>query len=190
MMSKFKVARYLEGLKNTWDSLDIKKIEKIAALISEAGKRGRRIFIFGNGGSAATAAHFSCDLNKCCRVQGGKRLKVVCLNDNIPAMLAYANDDCYENVFAEQLAKYLEPQDLVIGVSGSGNSENVLRAIRFANKNKALTIGITGFNGGKLKGIARYPLVAGLNDMQQVEDTHLIILHIIMKIIMVANKKR
>jgi D-sedoheptulose 7-phosphate isomerase len=174
---------YLAELEDAIKSLDIDKLEKVISLISWAYERGHQIFIMGNGGSGSTASHFACDINKGVCFGLEKRFKVICLNDNVPIMLAYANDNSYENIFVEQLKNFLKPDDLVIGISGSGNSENVLKAIDYANKNGAKTIGLTGFNGGKLADMAKVALVTKINDMQKVEDSHLIITHIIMQVL-------
>jgi D-sedoheptulose 7-phosphate isomerase len=141
----------------------------------------KQIFIMGNGGSGSTASHFTCDINKGCCLDMSKKFKVICLNDNIPTMLAYANDLSYEKVFVEQLKNYLQPGDLVIGISGSGNSENVLQAVSYARDMKAKTIGFSGFDGGRLAETVDIPLVASINDMQKVEDVHMIVVHMLMQ---------
>ena len=110
-----------------------------------------------------------------------KKFKVICLNDNIPTMLAYANDLSYQSVFVEQLKNFLQSGDVVIGISGSGNSENVIRALMFAKEKGARTIGLTGFDGGKLARVADIPFVVDINDMQKVEDVHMIVVHILMQ---------
>jgi len=138
-------------------------------------KHTRRIFIFGNGGSAATASHFTVDLNK------GLGKRAICLNDNIPIMTACANDVGYEYVFVKQLETLLDGRDIVIGISGSGNSENVIRAIEYANAKGCLTVGFTGFGGGVVGGIVDININVAVKDMQIVEDIHLILTHIIYK---------
>lgn len=110
-----------------------------------------------------------------------KKFKVICLNDNIPTMLAYANDLSYEKVFVEQLKNFLQPGDVVIGISGSGNSENVIQAVLYAKENQAKTVGLTGFNGGRLAQLVDIPLIASIHDMQKVEDVHMIVVHMIMQ---------
>lgn len=185
-MSKKKyILEYFSELKRTIDILSIEKLEKVINLILRAYEEKRQIFIFGNGGSGSTASHFSCDMNKGVSYGLRKRFKVLCLNDNVPIILAYANDISYTDIFVEQLKNFINPKDLVIGISGSGNSKNVLKAIRYANKNGAKTIGLSGFDGGKLVKIAQVAFIAPINDMQKVEDIHLMICHIIMQI---ANK--
>ena len=137
----------------------------------------------GNGGSASTASHFACDINK--GVVNGleKRFRVVCLSDNIPTILAYANDQAYDAIFVEQLANFLTKNDLVIGISGSGNSTNVINAIQYANENSAITIGLTGFNGGELAKVAHQSIIVPSDDMQKIEDMHLIMVHMVMQIL-------
>ena len=174
---------YLKDLKKVMEDLPLDKFEEIVKMILDAYTRDSTIFVMGNGGSAATAAHFACDLNKGVCFDLDKKFKVICLNDNIPTLLAYANDCSYEDIFVEQLKNFLKPNDLVMGFSGSGNSRNVLKAIGFANKNGAQTVGLTGFDAGRLGTLAQTALVVKVNDMQKVEDVHLIIVHIIMQIV-------
>ena len=139
----------------------------------------KMIFIFGNGGSGATASHFAGDFNKGISYGLKKRFKVLCLNDNIPAMLALANDCTYDDIFVEQLKNFLSPGDVVIGISGSGNSKNVLKAISYANQKQATIIALTGFKGGQLKKITQFCLVVPIEDMEKTEDIHLILMHLI-----------
>ncbi len=180
-MIKDFVVKYLEGLKQVMETLPIENMDKIASTIFDAYKKGCRIFIMGNGGSGATSSHFVCDLNKGVSVGLKKRFRAISLNDNIPIMLAYANDRSYQDIFAEQLENFLEPGDIVIGISATGNSRNILKAIEYANKKGVVTIGLAGFDGGKLAGLAKVALTVKTKDMQKVEDLHLIITHIIMQ---------
>lgn len=177
------VQDYFAGLKKCLDEIPIKKVIQIAEIIYEAYEKDKQIFIMGNGGSASTASHFACDINKGISYGLKKRFKVICLNDSIPTMLAYANDTSYEDIFVEQIKNFFSQDDLVIGISGSGNSRNVLKAIRFANENGGKTIGLTGFDGGELGKITQLSFIIPVNDMQQVEDFHLIATHILMKIL-------
>ena len=172
---------YLEELKELLDSFPHDRFEEVASAILSAYNNERQIFIMGNGGSGSTASHFACDINKGCCFNVEKKFKVICLNDNIPTMLAYANDLSYEKVFVEQLKNFLKPGDVVIGISGSGNSANVIQAIVYAKEKSAKTIGLTGFDGGELAGAADIPLVASINDMQKVEDVHMIVVHMLMQ---------
>ncbi|MBI5206285.1 MAG: SIS domain-containing protein [Candidatus Firestonebacteria bacterium] len=181
---------YISDLTNVLDNFPIEKFEKITNILLNAYKRDSTIFTFGNGGSGSTASHFACDINKGVSLKLNKKFRVICLNDNIPILLAYANDQSYEDVFIEQLKNFLKPNDVIIGISGSGNSKNVLKAIQYGNENSAITIGFTGFEGGKLVKIAKESFVAPVNDMQKVEDIHIIITHIIMQLLAnILNKE-
>jgi D-sedoheptulose 7-phosphate isomerase len=172
---------YIEKLKNVLDNFPHEQFEYLIDAMMNAYKEGRRIFVMGNGESASTASHWVCDINKGCCLDKGKRFKIICLNDNIPTMLAYANDLSYEDVFVEQLKNFFEPKDLVIGNSGSGNSENVLKAIDYANISGGITAGLCGFSGGKLCEIVDIPMLAKVDDMQKVEDVHMIVVHMAMQ---------
>ncbi len=172
---------YLEELKRLLDAFPHDRFEETASALLSAYDDEKQIFIMGNGGSGSTSSHFTCDINKGCCFNVDKKFKVICLNDNIPTMLAYANDVSYEKVFVEQLKNFLKPGDVVIGISGSGNSENVIQAVLYAKENSAKTIGLTGFDGGRLAQIADVPLVASINDMQKVEDVHMIVVHMLMQ---------
>lgn len=180
MPSNF-LTNYLNELSNISQSINTKEFESFVAEVKEAFNRGSQIFVCGNGGSASTASHFACDINKGVSFGKDKRFKVICLNDNIPTMMAYANDVSYDDVFVEQLKNFLVKDDLVIGVSSSGNSENVLRAIRYGNDSGGKTFGMCGYGGGKLKELTHKSLVINSNDIQKVEDLHLIIFHCAMQ---------
>ena len=177
------IEKYFDGLKNTLDSLDRKEIEDFIQILNNARKNGSRIFIMGNGGSGSTASHFACDFNKLASFYfpDKPRFKVECLNDNFSTMMAYSNDESYELVFSEQLKNFLQKDDVVIALSGSGNSKNVLNAVEYANKIGAVTVGLTGYNGGKLKQIAKYSINTNIDDMQISEDIHLVLTHLAMK---------
>ncbi len=172
---------YLDQLKELLDIFPHDRFKEIADILIFAYNSEKNIFIMGNGGSGSTASHFACDINKGCCCDFDKKFKVICLNDNIPTMLAYANDLSYSKVFVEQLKNFLQPDDVVIGISGSGNSENVLHAVSYAKEKGAVTIGLTGFDGGRLAQIADVPLVAAIHDMQKVEDIHMIVVHMLMQ---------
>jgi D-sedoheptulose 7-phosphate isomerase len=133
----------------------------------------------GNGGSGSTASHYACDFNKGLSYGKSKRFRFICLNDNMPTLLAYANDEGYEEVFVEQLRNLLSPRDIVIGISGSGNSPNILKAIAYANALGAATVGLTGFDGGELRRLARYGVNIPGDNMQVAEDLHLMLDHLI-----------
>ena len=174
-------SQYLARLKKVMDTFDLKAFEKIVQMILDAYTHETQIFIMGNGGSGATASHLACDINKGCCLDLDKKFKMLCLNDNIPTMLALANDISYEAIFDEQIKNFFNRGDLVIGISGSGNSENVLRAIKYASANNGRTIGWSGFGGGKLAGMVDLPFVVQSQDMQQVEDAHMVVAHMIMQ---------
>lgn len=175
---------YFDNLKNCIDNLNRDEIETFINLLLEARNNKKHIFIMGNGGSASTASHFCCDFNKGMSYLKEDKFRMICLNDNVATMLAYANDVSYDNVFVEQLKNFLNEGDVVIGISGSGNSKNVLNAIEYANNFGAVTIGLTGYNGGVLKQIARYSVNASIDDMQISEDIHMMLCHCIYSILM------
>lgn len=154
-------------------------IEKIYLEIKDVQKNGRRIFIMGNGGSSSTSSHFVSDLLKTSLTKETNRLKAISLTDNVPVLMAWANDTCFESIFASQLENFLEKGDLVIGISGSGNSENVIKAIKFANKNEVKTICLLGKDGGKLANISQLCLIIPNNDMLTIETMHLLVCHLL-----------
>ena len=168
------IIRILEEIKaNNADFFD-----KLATIFVEARQDNKKIFFCGNGGSASTASHFTSDLAKGTIVEGVPRFKVLSLADNIPQMLAWGNDSCYEDIFVEQLKNLMEPGDVVVGISGSGNSGNVLRAIDYANENDGTTVGITGFDGGKIKDMVDLCLIVPVQNMQKTEDIHMLVDHL------------
>jgi D-sedoheptulose 7-phosphate isomerase len=172
---------YLTRLKQVIDAFDLKAFDKTVQMILDAYQQQSHIFIMGNGGSGATASHLACDINKGCCIDLEKKFKMLCLNDNMPTMLALANDISYEAVFEEQIKNFFNPTDVVIGISGSGNSENVLRAISYAAAHGGKTIGWSGFGGGKLAEMVDLAFVVNSDDMQQIEDVHMIVAHMIMQ---------
>ena len=173
--------KYINRLKKVLDSFPYDKFKFLIEAFLNAYKRGTNIFIMGNGGSASTASHWACDINKSCSLQSNKRFKMICLNDNISTMLAYANDLSYEDIFVEQMKNYFSKGDLVIGISGSGNSLNVLKAIDYAREHGGITVGLCGFSGGKLCNMVDIPILIKIDDMQIVEDVHLIVAHMTMQ---------
>ena len=173
------IGNYLFEVASTLDILPLDKIATVVQTLYEAYDKKRRIFTFGNGGSAATASHFATDLAKGTIYKDKPRFKVIALTDNIPLLSAWANDTRYSDVFAEQLANLVEPEDIAIAISGSGNSPNVLNGIKLARARGATTIGFVGFDGGKLKNLVDISLEVPNYTMAQVEDIHLIIGHVI-----------
>jgi D-sedoheptulose 7-phosphate isomerase len=177
------VQEYITTLQQTLDLLPIKQIHTVIDELHEARMRNRQVFIMGNGGSASTATHFVCDLSKNTRKEGWPPFRVFGLSDNMAILSAYANDEGYENVFVQQLATYVQPYDIVIGISTSGNSANVLNAIALAKQRRAKTIGFTGFDGGKLGTMVDVHIHTPSNRIEQVEDTHLILEHVICSVL-------
>jgi D-sedoheptulose 7-phosphate isomerase len=177
------IASYLELLQATISSLDRSEIEAFLKALMDAYERGSKIFVFGNGGSGATASHFAGDMNKGVSYGLDKRFRVISLVDNSATVTAYANDVSYDLVFVEQLKNFIEDGDIVIAISGSGNSKNVLLAVEYANERGNLTLGITGYDGGKLKRTAKLSVNANVKDMQVTEDLHMMIAHLTMKVL-------
>jgi len=173
------VQEYIEGLKKCLEELASQNIEEIVDIIFDAYKKGKCIFIMGNGGSATTALHFARDLQIGTAVAGKPRIRVISLTANVALLTALANDIDYSSIFEEQLVGQVEEGDVVIGISASGNSPNVLKAMDCARRGGAVTIGLVGFAGGKLKELAHKSIVLSSKDYGQVEDIHLILAHII-----------
>ena len=172
---------YFQGLKETLDKIDLGTLSKVNSLLFRTLENDQQIFTMGNGGSGSTASHIVGDLNKGLSFDGNKRFKAICLNDNIRTLLAYANDVAYDQVFVQPLRNFMKKGDIVIGFSGSGNSENVLQAVEYANQNDGITVGFSGFDGGKLAKHAQFPIIAPIHDMQKCEDVHLILCHMTMQ---------
>jgi len=183
MNYKSSIEVYLSKLKSTIDELSIDSINDFMNILVKAREEDRTIFIMGNGGSSATASHFVCDFNKGISNGKDKPFKFICLNDNIPTMMAYANDIGFEEIFVQQLKNYFLKGDLVIGISGSGNSKNIIKAIEYANGNGGFSIGLTGFDGGKIGHLVNLHLNIPINDMQITEDLHMILDHCVMQIL-------
>ena len=172
---------YLNVLADLLNDFPHDNFSKMIQEFMKTYKEERTIFVMGNGGSGSTASHWVCDINKGCSFDFEKKFKMICLSDNPATMMAYANDCSYDDVFVEPLKNFFCPGDLVIGISGSGNSKNVLKAIEYANRNNGRTIGLCGYEGGKLYDMVDIPLLAKINDMQKVEDVHMIIVHMSMQ---------
>jgi D-sedoheptulose 7-phosphate isomerase len=168
---------YLGKVKTTVDNLDREDLEKFAEALMNTYLNGNQIFVFGNGGSGSTASHFCGDFLKGVSCGLDKRFRFLCLNDNIPALLAIANDISYEAVFTEQLKNHMRSGDLVIGISGSGNSMNVVKALQYAKDNNAVTVAMCGYDGGKIIGMADIHIHAEIDNMEVTEDVHLIAIH-------------
>jgi D-sedoheptulose 7-phosphate isomerase len=175
------VNSYIDELKEALDNLSEDVIEQVLDILHVARLDNKQVFILGNGGSASTASHFVCDLGKNTRVKGSPNFRVMGLTDNMALFSALANDEGYENVFAQQLANHIQPGDVVIGISTSGNSPNVVNAIHLANSVGAKTIGFTGFDTGKLGSQVDVNLHVPSHSIEQVEDVHLVLEHLITK---------
>lgn len=174
-----RIATYLSDMKGTLSKLPMDDIERVVNLLREARAHKKRVFLFGNGGSAATASHLACDLGKGTNRHGRPRLRVVALTDNVPLISAWANDSSYDNVFAQQLQDEIEPEDIAIAISGSGKSPNVLNGVRVARSAGAITIGLTGFDGGELRTLVDLCIIVPDDSIDQVEDVHLMLGHIV-----------
>ncbi len=173
---------FIASLKECLDEIPLDRVEAVTELLFQAYQRNKQVFIMGNGGSAATASHFACDLGKETVVEGRPRFRVLSLNDNVPLMTALSNDFGYNAIFKEQLSNLVNEGDIVIGITGSGNSANVLEAIEYARSRKAITIGLIGFGGGKLKDLVDEAIVISSTNYGHVESVHLIIEHLIAEI--------
>ena len=173
------VRRYLQEVQHTLAALPLEHIYNIVDVLWDANYAGRTVFTLGNGGSAATASHFACDLGKGTITPGHPRFRVIALTDNVPLMTAWSNDASYEDVFVEQLKSLMRRGDVVLAISGSGNSPNVLRAVEFAQSLDGITIGFSGFGGGQLSTLVDAPVVTQNDCMEQIEDIHIILCHLI-----------
>lgn len=184
-MSNFQseIEKYLSLLATSLKAVDSKDIINVLQIIRSSYDHDRTIFTMGNGGSGTTASHMVCDFNNGVSAHLDRKFKVMCLNDNMPSLSAIANDQSYDAVFEEQLKNWLRAGDVVIGFSVSGNSKNIIRAIRYANEKGATTIGFCGFDGGNLRKIAQHCIHVQVHDMKIAEDIHSILIHMIMKIL-------
>lgn len=172
---------YLQWTHESCDLIDPDQVSTLIDLLMNARKNGQRIFIIGNGGSAATASHFCEDLGKCTlrSLADPLRFKVISLTDNLPYVTAWANDNGYEVVFEQQLRNIGESGDLVIGISASGNSPNIVRAIEYANASGMTSVGMTGFSGGILNTLSHHAVHLPIADYGMAESMHMIIVHLI-----------
>jgi D-sedoheptulose 7-phosphate isomerase len=168
---------YFELLSKSIQSMPFDDVERVTQILVRAYEQRRTVFVFGNGGSAALASHFACDLGKGTVNGSPKRFRVMALTDNVPLMTAWANDSKYEDIFAEQLANFAVPGDIAFAISGSGNSPNVLNALRVAKQAGATTVGLAGFEGGKMLELCDACIVVPCDNMQIIEDLHLCVAH-------------
>ena len=174
-----RIQNYISHLQGVLERLTLLDVKSSIDAIMEAYYADKQIFVIGNGGSASTASHIACDLGKGTSVPGKPRLRVISLTDNVATMTAWSNDVSYEDVFIEQLKNLVNPGDLVLGISASGNSENVIRALRYASEIGCKTVGWSGFGGGKLAEICDINVIVDSNLYGPVEDVHLILNHIL-----------
>ena len=174
--------RYISNLKLALDEIDFEVVEHIIHILLDAHKENKQVFIIGNGGSASAASHFACDLAKGIVNYNDEQLyrfRAFSLTDNMATVTAIGNDLSYEDVFVEQLKNYLNPNDVVIVITSTGNSPNILKAVKYANSIGAKTLGIVGFGGGKTKDLTNVSLVVSSNNYGVSEDFHLVVQHII-----------
>lgn len=177
------IDNYITGVQATLGRLPTDAIQQAITMLHEARVSRRKVFIMGNGGSASTASHFVCDLAKNTRAAGQPDFRVIGLADNMAIFSAYGNDEGYENVFARQLDSLVEAGDVVIAISTSGNSPNVVEAVRVANGSGAQTIGFTGFDGGKLSPLVALDVHVPSSCIEHVEDLHLVLEHLICSVL-------
>jgi len=176
-----KPINYRDLLIETLKKIDLTKVDQLVDIFIDAHARGAQIFTLGNGGSGASASHAAGDFLKGASYGLDKRFKIICLNDNLPSMMAIANDIGWDDIFIEPLKNYLEPGDVVIGISGSGNSRNVLKAGEYAKTNGATLVGMTGFKGGRLREISDLSIHSDAMDMEVAEDVHMAVFNMVKK---------
>lgn len=181
--SEVKITNYFNQVTNTLKNIDKSKINQFVNLLLETYENENTIFVFGNGGSGATASHFCADLIMGVSYNLNKKFKAICLNDNVPNLSAVANDYSYENIFVGPLKNFLKKGDLVVGISGSGNSLNVIKAIDYANDMGVKTVAFCGYEGGIIKKKTHLSIHVNINDMEVSEDIHLIVSHCVKQIL-------
>ncbi|HBI61848.1 MAG TPA: phosphoheptose isomerase [Lachnospiraceae bacterium] len=177
------IKKYLDMEWEVIRSLNLEEISNVMNVLEDARLNNRRIFICGNGGSASTASHFECDFNKGISYDQQVKYDFECLSDNVPMMMAIANDIGYDDIFVTPLKNKMKQNDIVIGISGSGNSENVCKALQYANDEGAVSVALVGYNGGRIKKLAKHVIHVNIDNMQIVEDVHLIMDHLMMYIL-------
>jgi D-sedoheptulose 7-phosphate isomerase len=170
---------YKADLLKAIESIDLEKVNEVIRILIDARAGDRRIFVCGNGGSASTASHFACDMIKGASFNRASRFRIMALTDSLPTITAYSNDVSYECVFVEQLKNFAEPGDVLIAISGSGNSPNVLRAVEYANSIGCRTVALSGRDGGKLGPLAQLNVQVSNSHMGRIEDGHLVAMHMI-----------
>ena len=174
---------YIELEISILSKLDQDEINRAMNLLEKTRNRGSNVFVFGNGGSAATASHMENDFNKGISEKLEKKYRFQCINANLATIMAIANDNGYDRVFIQQLENKLKAEDVIIAISGSGNSENVIKAVEYAKGQGCKIIGMTGYDGGKLKSLSDISLHVPLDNMQITEDIHTFFNHMMMYIL-------
>jgi D-sedoheptulose 7-phosphate isomerase len=177
----FTIANYFDAHAKLQASLDRQMFQDAVDLVRAKFDEGKKIFSCGNGGSASTASHYITDWNKMINLATGQNFRGISLCDNVGLITAYGNDISYDEVFAGQLKALMDPGDLLIAVSGSGNSPNILRAVEYANSINSTTLAVVGYDGGKLKPLCDHAIWVESFDMQMCEDIHLMFGHMVMK---------
>ncbi len=184
------IRSYLEQVSRLVSEIPPEKVNRLTGILLDAYDRGSTVFVFGNGGGSATSGHFVCDLAKGTVMDGMPRLRAMSLADNMPLLTAWANDTDYTNTFGEQLRNHVRAGDIVMGLSGSGMSPNVINAFHVANESGAVSILLSGFRGGKAVEVASESIVVPSEDMQQIEDVHLMLCHIIFRCVRDGIRQR
>jgi len=170
---------YKNDLLRAIETIDLDKVGEAIEVLKQARDANRHIFVCGNGGSASTASHFACDMVKGASFGRESRFRIMALTDSLPTITAYSNDVSYDCIFAEQLKNFAQPGDVVMAISGSGNSPNVLRAMEYGKSIGCRTIALTGRDGGKLAPLADVNIQAKIPHMGRIEDVHMIVAHMI-----------
>jgi D-sedoheptulose 7-phosphate isomerase len=171
--------RYRDELLSALNTINPDQVSQAIEILAEARDHGRRIFVCGNGGSASTASHFATDLVKGASFQRSSRFRIMALTDSLPTITAYSNDVSYDSIFVEQMMNFAEPGDVLIAISSSGNSPNVLRAIEYANSIGCRTIALSGRDGGRLGPLAGLNIQISHMHTGRIEDAHMVVLHMI-----------
>lgn len=183
MDCKKEIVEYFNKIKLSLDHIDTEQIIKAVELLNSVESRKGTVYVFGNGGSSSTASHIQNDMNKSISEHCTKKFNVVCLSDNVATITAIANDHSYDEIFSFQLEGRLNPEDAIIAISGSGNSENVVRAVEYARNLNIPVISMTGFDGGRLLPLSDIKLHVAIDDIQVAEDCHLIFNHLLSRLL-------
>lgn len=173
------IRSYFDRLKAVLDSVNVADIEKLINIVEDAYSRDAAIFVCGNGGSWSTASHWVCDFSKGASILGKRRVRMFAPGDNVPMLTAYGNDVGYDAIFAEPLRAYARPGDVVVLITASGNSPNILEAAKVAKELKTTVVGLIGFGGGKLASMTDHNIIVESREYGPVEDLHLVLNHII-----------